>query len=169
MTNWEAIIEQHGRAVWQVVYRLLGNHEDAADCFQETFVSALEVSRSRRVRNWAGLLKVLAMRRALDGLRSRVRQKCRSEHVADLSGVPCENPDPAHNMELLELGERLRSALGQLPPRQAEVLCLRYFHQMDDGEIARQAGIKRDSVRVVLHRARMQLRQFLARSERNES
>ena len=162
MTDWEAIIKQHGRAVWQIARRLLGNERDAADCFQETFVSALEVSRRVRVRNWAGLLKMLAMRRALDGLRAREGQENRCEAVADWSNVACGNPGPAEKAQALELGERLRSALGQLPPRQAEVLCLRYFHQMGDREIARQIGIKQDSVRVVLHRAREGLRQLLA-------
>ena len=105
---------------------------------------------------------MLAMRRALDGLRARVGQKNRGESVADWSKVACENPGPVEKAEALELGERLRSALGQLPPRQAEVLCLRYFDQMGDREIARQIGIKQESVRVVLHRGREGLRQLLA-------
>ena len=162
MTDWEAIIKQHSQVVWQIARRLLGNERDAADCFQETFVSALEVSRRGRVRNWAGLLKMLATRRALDALRTRVAQKNRSEVVADFSAVACGNPGPAEKAEALELAERLRSALGQLPEREAEVLCLKYFDQMSDRQIARQIGIKQDSVRVVLHRARERLRQLLA-------
>ncbi len=162
MTDWEAIIKQHGRAVWQIARRLLGNERDAADCFQETFVSALVASRRLRVRNWAGLLKTLAVRRALDGLRARVAQQNRCEAVADFSKVACQNPGPAEKAQALELGERLRSALGQLPPKQAEVVCLRYFHQMSDRQIAREIGIKQDSVRVVLHRAREGLRQLLS-------
>ena len=162
MTDWEAIIKQHGRAVWQIARRFLGNEGDAADCFQETFVSALKVSGRGRVRNWGGLLKMLAMRRALDGLRGRVREGNRCGAVADLSKVACGNPGPAEKAEALELGERLRSALGKLPPRQAEVLCLKYFDQMGDREIARQIGIKQGSVRAVLHRGREGLRQLLA-------
>ncbi len=162
MTDWEAIIKQHGRAVWQIARRLLGNQRDAADCFQETFVSALQLSRRGPVRNWAGLLKMLAMRRALDALRARIRQDNRSEPAADFSKVPCQNPGPAEKAQALELAQRLRSALAQLPPRQAEVLCLKYFDQMGDRKIARQIGIKRDSVRVVLHRAREALRKLLA-------
>ena len=161
MTDWETIIKQHGRAVWQIARRLLGNERDAADCFQETFVSALEVSGRGEVRNWGGLLKMLAMRRALDGLRARVGQKKRCEEVADWSTVASGNPGPAEKAQRLELAERLRRALGQLPEREAEVLCLKYFDQMGDREIAGQIGIKQDSVRVVLHRARKELRKML--------
>ena len=54
--DWQMIVKKHGPAVWQTAYRLLGNHADAADCFQETFVSALKVSRKQRVRNFPALL-----------------------------------------------------------------------------------------------------------------
>jgi len=64
--DWQMIVKKHGPAVWQTAYRLLGNHTDAADCFQETFVSALKVSRKQRVRNFSALLVRLATMRAID-------------------------------------------------------------------------------------------------------
>ncbi len=63
--DWQMIVKKHGPAVWQTAYRLLGNNTDAADCFQETFVSALEVSRRQRVRNFSALLVRLATTRAI--------------------------------------------------------------------------------------------------------
>jgi len=36
----------HGPLVWQTAWRLLGHEADAADCFQETFVSAMETDLS---------------------------------------------------------------------------------------------------------------------------
>ncbi|MEJ2703700.1 MAG: sigma-70 family RNA polymerase sigma factor, partial [Sedimentisphaerales bacterium] len=74
MVDWNTIIEEHGPAVWQTAYRLLGNHADASDCFQETFVSALGFCRRQRVRNFPALLARLATARAIDQLRRRFRQ-----------------------------------------------------------------------------------------------
>ena len=54
--NWQRIIDKHGAIVWQTAYRLLGNHADAADCFQETFICALEISKIQRVRHFPALL-----------------------------------------------------------------------------------------------------------------
>ena len=45
MTDWKIIVEQHGGLVWATAYRLVGNREDAADCFQETFLEAVKTSR----------------------------------------------------------------------------------------------------------------------------
>lgn len=69
MIDWQIIIKEHGPVVWQTAYRLLGNHADAADCFQETFVSALEFCQHQRVRNFSALLARLATTRAIDQLR----------------------------------------------------------------------------------------------------
>ena len=34
VTDWRQVVWQHGHIVWQMAYRLLGNHADAPDCFQ---------------------------------------------------------------------------------------------------------------------------------------
>ncbi|HEV2948238.1 MAG TPA: sigma factor [Gemmataceae bacterium] len=71
MTDWSQIVEQHGPAVWRTAVRLLRNEADAADCFQRTFVSALEFSRKQTVRNWPALLKQFVTARAIERLRQR--------------------------------------------------------------------------------------------------
>lgn len=72
MTDWQKIVDRHSQAVWQTAYRLLGNREEAADCFQETFLGALELSRRERVGNFAALLRRLCICRAMDRLRKRL-------------------------------------------------------------------------------------------------
>lgn len=74
VVDWQVVLEKYGPIVWQTTYRLLGNHADAADCFQEAFVGALEISRRQRVRNFPALLSRLATARAIDRLRQRVRR-----------------------------------------------------------------------------------------------
>src|SRR5438128_5345494 len=74
MTNWLQIVQEHGPLVWRTAYRLLNHGADAADCFQRTFVSALEVALVERVRHWPALLRRLATARALDQLRQRRRE-----------------------------------------------------------------------------------------------
>ena len=58
--DWQSIVNDHGPLVRQTAYRLVGNEADAADCFQETFLAALEISRRQQVRNLCGLLLCLA-------------------------------------------------------------------------------------------------------------
>jgi outer membrane lipoprotein-sorting protein len=51
MTDWSEVVRRHGPIVWKTAYRLLNHEADAADCFQNTFVSAWELSRAEAVRN----------------------------------------------------------------------------------------------------------------------
>ncbi|MBN2130337.1 MAG: sigma-70 family RNA polymerase sigma factor [Sedimentisphaerales bacterium] len=84
--DWQSIVNEHGPLVWQTAYRLVGNEADAADCLQETFLAALEVSRREEVRNLGGLLVRLATTRAIDSLRRRNRQQRRSGDRFDPNG-----------------------------------------------------------------------------------
>lgn len=162
MTNWEAIVRRHSRPVWQTAYRLLGNDADAADCVQETFVSALAVARRETIRDWAALLGRLATARALDRLRRRIRENGRTDSAPQWSDLASPEAGPAAHAEAAELAERLRQALALLPRQQAEIFCLRHFDALSDRQIARQLALKNGTVRVLLHRARTRLRELLA-------
>ena len=160
MIDWNIIIKEHGPTVWQTAYRLLGNHADAADCFQETFVSALGFCRRQRVRNYSALLARLATARAIDQLRRRFRQAQSNTDFADCSAVECENACPHQQAEQQELLEKVRQSLSELPPQEAQVFSLRYLNDMSYRQIAIELGVKTTAAGVMLHRARAKLRQF---------
>lgn len=162
MTDWQTIVHEHRGLVWRVVYRLLENTADAEDCFQDTFVSALQVSKRQRVRNWRALLAKIATNRALDRLRQRIRLRGRFETPAECLDCPAPEPGPNQGVENSELAVHLREALAQLPADQAEVFCLRHVEQMSYRDIAKTMAIKSNAVGVLLHRARARLRDLLS-------
>jgi RNA polymerase sigma-70 factor (ECF subfamily) len=161
MPDWDEIVRLHGQLVWRTVYRLNGNHADAGDCFQETFLSALSASRRQPVANWGGFLQRLATARALDRLRQRHRQVGRNGHLANEATVPCPAPGPLGLAEYRELNDQVRRALVDLPPKQAEVICLHYLEEWNYQEIGRHMGIAANAVGSLLHRARARLRETL--------
>jgi RNA polymerase sigma-70 factor (ECF subfamily) len=160
--DWQVVVREYGPLVWQTAYRLLANHADAADCFQETFLTALEMSRRQDVRNLPGLLVRLATTRAID----RLRQKSRRQRTeACESGPQPDGVDPLDQLEARDLAERLRGAIGQLPAQEARVFCLRYLGEMSYRQIARELQIGINVVGVSLHRAKARLRGALAATE----
>ena len=162
MLDWDRLLEQHGPMVWRTSYRLLGSAEDAQDCLQDTFLSALKLSRREPVKNWPGLLRRLATSRALDRLRRRVRRQESQTTQVDVSTLPrIAAADPVQAAEAEELASRLREALGQLPPRQAEVFVLRFLEEMKYREIAEVLGLDTNAVSALLHDARARLRAAL--------
>ena len=162
MTDWREVVRGYSWLVWQTAYRLLGNPEDAADCFQEAFLAALNVSRRERVANWAGLLRQIATRKALDALRERSRRGRISGEPPDWTTVQSSNPTPVQEAEAAELSARLRAALSELPYQQAEVFCLRYMSDVSYRQIGRLLGLEQSAVGVILHRARQRLREVLS-------
>jgi RNA polymerase sigma-70 factor (ECF subfamily) len=159
VVDWQVIIKEHGPAVWRTSYRLLGNHADAADCFQETFVSALEFCRRQRVRNFPALLSRLATARAIDQLRRRFRQSNFRASLTDWTDEPGMSPGPEQKAQQKELTDGLRKSLSKLPPQEAQAFCLRYLNDMSYREIANELGIKTNAAGVLLHRARAKLRE----------
>jgi RNA polymerase sigma-70 factor (ECF subfamily) len=157
--DWQVIVEEHGPVVWQTAQRLLANEADAADCFQEAFAAAYEISRGQRVRNVCGLLVHLATTRAIDKLRERNRRQQRQTKTVNRTNTA--ESDPAACAETQELAGQLRDAIGRLPAQEAKVFCLRYMNGMSYRQIAKELGIKSNATGVLLHRARAKLRDAL--------
>ena len=69
---FDAIVERHGRAVYRLCYRFVGNHEDASDLSQDVFVRAFRgLSGFRRGSSLSTWLHRIAVNTCLN----RVSQK----------------------------------------------------------------------------------------------
>ncbi len=163
MPDWDEILSRDGPAVWRTAYRIVGNRADADECFQEAFLAALEISRRGPVRHWSALLQRLAAARAVDRLRSRIRRG-RHESIADWDALGGPAPLPSKSVEDAELSTQLREAIAHIPPKQAEAFCLHVLEGWSYREIARHLDATTDAVGVLVHRARLRLRQLMAAS-----
>jgi RNA polymerase sigma-70 factor, ECF subfamily len=161
MTDWSQIVQEHGPIVWRTAHRLLNNEADACDCFQRTFISALELERTEVIRNWPALLKRLATARALECVRHRRRESNRLTALVESSVIDRKGMGPVKAAEASELAEHLREALADLDARQAQVFCLACLDGLNYQEIADQLSVTVNHVGVLLNRARATLRQLL--------
>src|SRR5262249_56242841 len=110
-----------------------------------------------------GYLRKMAACRALD----RLRQKRRP--ILSLNGLAVHAPSPRPGPDLLamesELGERLREAIAELPEREAEVFCLRYFDDLSYQDITDSLDITTGAAAQALHKARGRLALSLGERE----
>jgi RNA polymerase sigma-70 factor (ECF subfamily) len=161
----KAFIEHNGR-VFRAAYRITGNVQDAEDVLQTVFLRLAR--RPEALVRDTGLSSYLyraALNAALDVVRAR-RARLELDASEDAASGRPATPERAH--ESAELAAWLRQALSALPARAAEVFALRYFEDLDNGEIARQLGLSRVSVAVTLHRTRHRLQAgFRAWQRRN--
>jgi RNA polymerase sigma-70 factor (ECF subfamily) len=155
--DWTAILAANGPRVWRTVYRVLNHHADAEDCFQDTFLTAWKFARDHPVTEWAPYLTWLATHKAIDRLRKRDRSIVRTQGI-DGALEPLARPeDPLQDVCLAELLDRLRTALAELPEKQAEVVWLSCVEGLPNQQISEQLEIPPGEVRVLLHRARRRL------------
>lgn len=138
--------------VTAICWRILGREADAEDAMQDTFLKAYELSAKEPVRNWGGLLRRLATTTAL----ARLRLRGRAMH-SNVSDLPSREHSPADDLERQELEDRLRLGIANLPPRDAEVFCLRYLESLSHQEIAESLDLAYPAVTSAIYRARRRL------------
>jgi RNA polymerase sigma-70 factor (ECF subfamily) len=156
--DWDELCRVHGPMVWSTVYRVLNDHADALDCYQEVFLDAYRRTSGHTVDDWPSLLKWLSVRRAIDGVRRRKRQYALGRSNGDSLEVVAGPDHAAEAIQLDELMDRLTVELATLPDRQAAAFWLRCVEQLSYADIARQMETDTNEIGVLIHRARQSLR-----------
>lgn len=171
--DFDALVAKYERRIFNVIYRLIGDYEEATDLTQETFVSAFKhYDRFRgeaKVFTW---LYQIARNLCINRIRQRDRQ--RSLRIESLDqprdsdedqGLTREIPDwsssPQIVLEEQELRQRILAAIEALPPDYREVVVLREFQNLSYNEIVEVTGLTLENVKTRLSRARGMLRRKL--------
>lgn len=171
--NW---VEAHADYLFNFAVGQVRDTTVAEDLVQDTFLAALK-ARDRFAgqssdRTWlVGILR----HKICDHLRRTCRERAvRAEvptsHTEDdawedaimwLHDVAAESQSPSRRLELHEFRGHLELALGQLPPRIAQVFQLYAVEERPNAEVCQRLNISESNLWVMLHRARKQLREQL--------
>jgi RNA polymerase sigma-70 factor (ECF subfamily) len=162
----EMLFREHHGAVYRAAYRITGNAMDAEDVLQTVFTRLLRREEQPDLSGNAGsYLHRAAVNAALDLMRRRKRAgKVDLDEVGD-NLVDHQEPGPERRRGSREIKTRLRAAMSQLSPRQAEIFTLRYLEGLGNLEIAKLLGASQTSIAVLLHRARHRLQKELGSLE----
>jgi len=153
----------HLRDVYSYAYYRVGNHHDAEDLTEQTFLQAyrhyeraLRESDGRPLRPW--LIRI-AHNLAANFYRDRARKPQTAIEDAAVISAP-------HTTETLVEGrdelERILAGVQRLPDDRREALIMRFALGMDNREIARALGRSDGATKVLLHRAIKQLQRIVA-------
>lgn len=157
------IVERHRRAVYQVCYRFVSNHEDASDLSQEAFVRAW-----RGLKNFKGqsALSTWLYRIAVNVCLNRVSAKAAITEPIE-SGESFEDTGTEDARAKLLREERavaVRRAIAGLPKKQRATLILRTYHDLSHQQIADVLGSSVGAVKANFFHALANLKKIL-RSE----
>jgi RNA polymerase sigma-70 factor (ECF subfamily) len=163
---FEELIRRHERRVFRLLYRMMGNREDAEDLTQETFLSLHRYGhRFRAEARFSTFVYRVAANAALNRRRSLGRARARVEklkhrHAAG-DDLPSAPRDPEDATLGVELSDAVREALEKLSPSLRMPVILYDIEGLAYGEIAKILSIAEGTVKSRIHRARLALRDEL--------
>lgn len=155
-----AFIVRYQDLVFAFLSRSLGRGPHVEDLAQEVFLRAcralprFEADGAAHISTW---LLTIASRVAIDARRKRQIPTTPLDRDL-LSPAP---GTPETERQRLELGRALETAAAALPAEQRDVFVLAEFHGLEMREIATVLGIRENTAKTRLFRARAQLRVLL--------
>ena len=155
-----ALYRRYVDRVYGYCFYLLGDHHDAEDATERTFVAALAAIDGYRdqgatFRAW---LFRIAHNQLANALRTRQRHPAAS---LDAVPEPLAHADPAGVLSRAEETRGLRHALERLPDDRRQVVVLRFVDGLSAREIGAVLGRSEGAVRVLQHRALRELAEML--------
>lgn len=171
LAAFDLLIRRHQERVYATVYHMTGNHEDAADLTQETFIKAYNaLTGFKGDCGFFTWLYRIAVNRTLNFLKQRRNRSAHlslndldfnAEHDPDLVALTSEKT-PRRDLNLTELQEKLNGALLKLSESHRMVVVLHDIQGLPHEEIARIMDCNTGTVRSRLFYARQQLQGLLA-------
>jgi RNA polymerase sigma-70 factor (ECF subfamily) len=159
---FDLIVERHRRAVYQLCYRFVGNHEDASDLSQEVFLRAYRGLRTFRgdstIATWLHRIGVNA---CLNRMSAKTTLGKLTEPMAERQFVDEKAESASDRILKAERVARVRAAIAQLPPKQRATLILRTYQEMSHQEIADVLGSSVGAVKANFFHALGNLKKLL--------
>jgi len=166
---FEQLVEEYQQSVFNLAYRMIGNHEDASDMAQEAFIKAyFNLSKFKGNSKFSTWIYRIATNSCLDEIKKRKKTPTysMSESIEIEEGeITREIEDKSSNIEEnFEREEQLKmvnKAIGRLQENHRIIIIMRDVNNMSYEEIAEILKCSTGTVKSRISRARTILHDFL--------
>ena len=149
-------VNQYSDNVYRFILKNLRNEEDSKDviqgAFEKLWVNRLQVDNDK----CKSYLFTIAYHLMIDHIRKNKRISVKEEYGEDDRGAVKQQ---------LNAKRILDEALGKLSETQRSLVMLKDYEGYNYTEIGQITGLNESQVKVYLHRARLQLREYLVKPE----
>jgi RNA polymerase sigma-70 factor (ECF subfamily) len=157
------LLERHQKSIFNLLYRMLGDYDDAAEVSQEAFLSAYRSIKSfRGDASFSTWLYRIAVNHANTRRKTLALAQQRTARLESSEPAGDGASDPADALEKKELRERVQAALNGLESEDATIIVLRDLQDVPYEAVADILEIPIGTVKSRLHRARRALKARLA-------
>lgn len=154
-TGFRILLSQYSQRVYWHIRRAVNSHQDAEDITQETFLrmfkSLDKLKSEAALKSW---IYRIATNEALRFLEKRDDGILPLENVVEM---PSDSYINYTDIEAVEL----KKAINTLPPKQRMVFNLRYYDELDYGEIASILETSAQNVRANYHNAKERIVKYM--------
>jgi RNA polymerase sigma-70 factor, ECF subfamily len=164
------LVRRYQDRLYNTVYRLVGNAEDAYDVVQEAFLNAYQSLDSFKGDSlfftWLYRIAVntaISLKRKQRPVVSIDASRNGEQGIEPLD--PSESSRPGHAMEQAEQERRIHQALARLSPEHRAVLVMKDMEGQKYEIMAEILQVPIGTIRSRLHRARLELRELLEKDE----
>ncbi len=174
LAAFDDLVRVYEKKVYNLAYRMSGNHEDANDLSQEAFLRVFQSLKDFRGQSsFSTWLYRVVSNVCLDELRQRGRRLTVSidEPVSSDKGETMQRqladnaPPPDELAERREVREVVQAAIGELSEEYRVVIVLRDLRDLSYQEIAEVLDCSLGTVKSRLNRARLALKEKLSQLE----
>ncbi len=158
--KFEEIVQRFEIPLLEYARRITGDREQARDVVQETFVKLQRNGALRREETPATWLFTVCRNAALNVCRKERRMMYLDEEI--IESQESEQPMPFDQLEQREATGFLLRIVATLPPRQQEVIQLKFQNDLSYQQIAEIMQTTANNVGVLLHTALKTLRERYA-------
>lgn len=171
------LVLQYQDIAYHHAYALLGDHAQAEDATQESFIKAFQALNTFRGISFRAWLLKIVTNSAYDLMRRAQRHPTQALYPEDENGEEVESAawlvdhssDVQNIVEAHELSRQIYQALDELPEAFRSVLTLIDLNGMDYTEAAEVLGVPLGTVKSRLARARLQMQGKLSSSVKNKN
>ena len=160
-----ALVQQHGRKVFQLAFRMMRNEQDAEDVVQECFLRAYrQLGRFEARADFGTWLYRIAANCAVDMMRTRGhRMHTKAEPLDETAPLPeIGRPGPERLAVSAEIDRLVNDALEDLTAIERAAFTLRHHEGRSIDEICRTLNLGKSAAKHAVFRAVRKLRATLA-------
>jgi RNA polymerase sigma-70 factor (ECF subfamily) len=158
---FEQLVKKYQHAVFNTIYRYIGNYEDVEDIAQEVFIKIWQKAKSfKRKSKFSTWLYRIVVNQCLN-YRSKHKQKLVSlDEMTEKEQIP-DSLIVEVDHEQRKKAEIVKKAVNELPEKQRIALVLSKYEEKSYKEIAEIMGVSLSAVESLIFRAKQNLKKQL--------
>lgn len=156
---------KYGKYCHAIAFNLVGDHRDAEECVNDTWLRAWNLMPDKRPRLLSAFLGGISRNLAISLYRAKSAKKRGGGETAlaleELIDCIPSGADPQREYEGREFSEAVGRFVSRLPDAERKVFVARYWYLASVEDISRRAGYSLSKTKSMLLRTRGRLREYL--------